>query len=106
MTEALDTVLTFQEALKYLGSNKIEDFIQFKVSTDFDGEDVLGATWEDLELNPDQRTTGDSWDFVNVGPYSLASYVGHNIHLAVRYKSTSTCAPTYEFKNIVITEKE
>lgn len=106
LTEAMDPVLTFQEALKYLGSNKIEDFIQFKVSTDFDGEDVLGATWEDLELNPDQRTTGDSWDFVNVGPYSLASYVGHNIHLAVRYKSTSTCAPTYEFKNIVITEKE
>lgn len=106
LTEAMDPVLTFQEALKYLGSNKLEDFIQFKVSTDFDGEDVLGATWEDLELNPDQRTTGDSWDFVNVGPYSLASYVGHNIHLAVRYKSTSSCAPTYEFKNIVITEKE
>lgn len=106
LTEAMDPVLTFQEALKYLGSNKLEDFIQFKVSTDFDGEDVLGATWEDLELNPDQRTTGDSWDFVNVGPYSLASYVGHNIHLAVRYKSTSACAPTYEFKNIVITEKE
>lgn len=106
LTEAMDPVLTFQEALNFLGGNKLEDFIQFKVSTDFDGEDVLGATWEDLELNADQRSTGDTWTFVTVGPCSLASYVGHNIHLAVRYKSTSSCAPTYEFKNIVITEKE
>lgn len=106
LTEAMDPVLTFQEALNFLGGNKLEDFIQFKVSTDFDGEDVLGATWEDLELNADQRSTGDTWSFVTVGPCSLASYIGHNIHLAIRYKSTDVCAPTYEFKNIVITEKE
>ena len=106
LTEAMDPVLTFQEALNFLGGNKLEDFIQFKVSTDFDGEDVLGATWEDLELNADQRSTGDSWSFVTVGPCSLASYVGHNIHLAIKYKSTDVCAPTYEFKNIIITEKE
>lgn len=106
LTEAMDPVITFQEALNFLGGNKLEDFIQFKVSTDFDGEDVLGATWEDLELNADQRSTGDSWSFVTVGPCSLASYVGHNIHLAIRYKSTDVCAPTYEFKNIIITEKE
>ena len=106
LTEAMDPVLTFQEALNFLGGNKLEDFIQFKVSTDFDGEDVLSATWEDLELNADQRSTGDSWTFVTVGPCSLASYIGHNIHLAIRYKSTDVCAPTYEFKNIVITEKE
>lgn len=105
LTEAMDPVLTFQEALNFLGGNKLEDFIQFKVSTDFDGEDVLGATWEDLELNADQRSTGDSWSFVTVGPCSLASYIGHNIHLAIRYKSTNVCAPTYEFKNIVINEK-
>ena len=106
LTEAMDPVLTFQEALNFLGGNKLEDFIQFKVSTNFDGEDVSGATWEDLELNADQRSTGDSWTFVTVGPCSLASYIGHNIHLAIRYKSTDVCAPTYEFKNIVITEKE
>lgn len=106
LTEAMDPVLTFQEALNFLGGNKLEDFIQFKVSTDFDGEDVSGATWEDLELNADQRSTGDSWSFVTVGPCSLASYVGHNIHLAIKYKSTDVCAPTYEFKNIIITEKE
>ncbi len=106
LTEAMDPVLTFQEALNFLGGNKLEDFIQFKVSTDFDGEDVLGATWEDLELNADQRSTGDTWSFVTVGPCSLASYIGHNIHLAIRYNSTDVCAPTYEIKNIVITEKE
>ena len=106
LTEAMDPVLTFQEALNFLGGNKLEDFIQFKVSTDFDGEDVSGATWEDLELNADQRSTGDTWSFVTVGPCSLASYIGHNIHLAIKYKSTDVCAPTYEIKNIVITEKE
>ena len=105
LTEAMDPVITFQEALNFLGGNKLEDFIQFKVSTDFDGEDVLGATWEDLELNADQRSTGDSWSFVTVGPCSLASYIGHNIHLAIKYKSTDACAPTYELKNIVINEK-
>ncbi len=105
LTEAMDPVLTFQEALNFLGGNKLEDFIQFKVSTDFDGEDVSGATWEDLELNADQRSTGDSWSFVTVGPCSLANYIGHNIHLAIKYNSTDACAPTYEIKNMVITEK-
>ena len=106
LTEAMEPVLTFMEACNYLGANKIEDFIQLKVSTDFDGEDISGATWEDLELNSDQRSTGDSWTFVTVGPCSLSNYVGSNIHIAVVYKSTDACAPTYEIKNVVINEQE
>ena len=49
---------------------------------------------------------GASWTFYTVDPISLAQYIGKNIHIAFVYKSTSEIAPTYEFKNIIVREKE
>lgn len=106
MKKGKEPVLTFDEALNFLGSNNLTDFIQVKVSTNFDGSDVTAATWEDLEIDPATRSTGDSWTFVTTGPTSLAKYVGNTIHIAFVYKSTDAVAPTYEFKNILVKEKD
>lgn len=96
--------LVFDEAMNFLGSNNIDDFLSIKVSTNFDGSDVKAATWEDLKVNG--RTDGQSWTFYTVEPVSLAKYVGSNVHIAFVYKSTSAVAPTYEFKNIVVKEAD
>ena len=96
--------LVFDEAMNHLGSNNINDFLQVKVSADFDGSDVAKATWETLDVTG--RSEGSSWTFVTVNPVSLAQYNGKTIHIAFVYKSTTEAAPTYEFKNIVVKEAD
>lgn len=95
--------MVFDEAMNYLGSNNIEDFLSVKVSTNFGG-DVAAATWETLDITG--RCDGASWTFYTVNPVSLEKFVGNNIHIAFVYKSTDAVAPTYELKNIVVKEAD
>ena len=96
--------MVFDEAMNFLGSNNIEDFLSVKVSTNFDGSDVNAATWETLNITG--RSDGASWTFYTIDPVSLANYVGNTIHIAFVYKSTDAVAPTYELKNIVVKEAD
>lgn len=95
--------LVFDEAMNYLGTNNIEDFLSVKVSANF-GDDVNAATWESLDITG--RSDGGSWTFYTVNPVSLAKYVGSTIHIAFVYKSTDAVAPTYEVKNLVVKEAD
>ena len=95
--------MVFDEAMNFLGSNNIEDFLSVKVSTNFSG-DVNAATWETLNITG--RSDGSSWTFYTIDPVSLAQFVGSNIHIAFVYKSTDAVAPTYEIKNIVVKEAD
>ena len=104
MKKGKNPELMFDEAMNYLGSNNIEDFLSVKVSTNFDGNDVNAATWETLNITG--RTDGASWTFYTVDPVSLSQFVGKTVHIAFVYKSTDAVAPTYEFKNIIVREKE
>lgn len=104
MKKGKNPELVFDEAMNYLGSNNIEDFLSVKASTNFDGNDVNAATWETLNITG--RTDGASWTFYTVDPVSLSQFVGKTVHIAFVYKSTDAVAPTYEFKNIIVREKE
>lgn len=104
MKKGKNPELVFDEAMNYLSGNNIEDFLSVRVSTNFDGTDVNAATWE--TLNVTGRTDGSSWTFYTVNPVSLSKYVGNTVHIAFVYKSTNAVAPTYEFKNIIVREKE
>ena len=46
--------------------------------------------------------TGSDWNFVNSGEINLSSYVGKKIQFGFKYISTTTDAPTWEVKNILI----
>lgn len=107
LTEAENPEMNMAEAMKFLNNNTMTDFIQIKVSTNFDGENVAEATWKDLEIDESQRADGNaaSFTFVNIKPVSLSDYKGKSIHIAFVYKSTESCAPTYEFKNVIVGEK-
>ena len=104
MKKGKNPQMVFDEAMNFLGSNNISDFLSVKVSTNFDGSDPTAATWTDLDVTG--RTDGQSWTFYTVNPVSLQQFVGNTIHIAFVYKSTDAVAPTYEFKNIVVKEAD
>lgn len=105
LSEAMSPQLSFEEAHKFLGTNKISDYMMVKISTDY-VDDVESCTWEDVEIDETQWSDGQSWDFYKVGPYSLSAYVGQVIRIAFVYKSTSSAAPTWEIKNVLVNEAE
>ena len=59
-----------------------------------------GDEWVSFEIP--NYMTGQDWDFVNSGEINLSSYVGKKIQFGFKYTSTTTDAPTWEVKNIMI----
>ena len=54
-------------------------------------------TWTQVDLL--NRASGSNWNYVNVGPISLADFAGETVHIGFRYTSSSAAAPTWELKN-------
>lgn len=105
LSEAMTPQLSFEEAHKFLNGNPLSEYMMVKVSTDYI-DDVESCTWETVEVDETQWSDGQSWDFYKVGPYSLSAYVGQVIRIAFVYKSTSSAAPTWEIKNVLVNEAE
>lgn len=101
LTKAVAPFMVFDVAINYLSGNKLEDFFNVKVSTDYAG-DATAATWETLEITG--WPEGSNWTFNTIDAVSLSQYVGQKIRLAFHYKSTAAAAPTVEIKNISIKE--
>ena len=59
-----------------------------------------GDEWVSVEIP--KYMTGQDWNFVNSGEINLSSYVGKKIQFGFKYTSTTTDAPTWEVKNIMI----
>lgn len=59
------------------------------------------STWTDLTPNV-KAPAGNNWTFVNSGDLSLAAFEGKSIQIAFRYMSTSSVAPTWEVKNLIV----
>lgn len=105
LSEAMSPQLSFEEAHKFLNGNPLSEYMMVKISTDY-VDNVETATWETVEVDETQWSDGQSWDFYKVGPYSLGSYVGQVVRIAFVYKSTSSAAPTWEIKNVLVNEAE
>lgn len=105
LSEAMTPQLSFEEAHKFLNGNPLSEYMMVKVSTNYI-DDVESCTWETVEVDETQWSDGQSWDFYKVGPYSLSAYVGQVIRIAFVYKSTSSAAPTWEIKNVLVNEAE
>lgn len=93
--------LSFDGALNHLYENNRADFVDIKISEDFDGN-VATAHWQSLDVPT--WASGSSWDFVSSGKIDLAAYKGKKVHIAFFYKSTGDCAPTFEVKNLILDE--
>lgn len=88
-----NSTLTFEHAARYF-NNSFGTFLSVVV--------IDGDTEETLSLN-NQVPTGSDWAFVSVS-VDLSAYKNRNIRIAFKYHSTTTIAPTWEVKNVKITD--
>ena len=88
MDATTNEVFTFNSASNFVSdpSNKLEVFI----STDFDGTNVLAATWTPLNAVVADQTT-NNYTYIPSGEINLSSYSG-NIHIA--FKATGSGSNT------------
>lgn len=91
LSKAKKAKLTFDQAINYFDDAKKECKVQ--VSTD-------GKTWEDLDVQGYPETAG--WSFVSSSA-DLTKYCGKKtVYIGFLYTSTSSAAPTWEVKNVLI----
>ncbi len=90
--EGLSTAtLTYDQAAKYMGN--AADELQALASTD-------GTNW--TKLTPSAYPDGNSWEFVNT-TCDMSAFAGKKtVYVAFQYTSTSSAAPTWEVKNVVV----
>jgi Domain of unknown function (DUF5017) len=98
--------LTFDIAQAYVSSssNSIELFI----SSNYNGTDVLAATWTPLTFNRPPLDFDTNFDFFSSGLIDLSSYTG-NVYLAFKCKGSGTNTSldgTYEIDNIRIFDQK
>lgn len=101
LSSASTPQLTFDEAINYLNKNDVNEFCTIQISTDYTG-DVTAATWTALEVPT--RASGSSWSFVNSGAVDLSAYKGEKVFIAFKYVSTTSCATTWEIKNVLVAD--
>lgn len=100
LAKAKAPLLKVDIAINFLNGNNRADFIELLASEDY-VDDVATAEWK--ALNVPQWPEGKNWNYVNSGDIDLSAYEGKKIAIAFRYKSTTECAPTVEFKNMSLT---
>ena len=101
LAKANNPVMSFNAAMNFLGKDKFDDHLVLKVSTNYT-DNVTTATWTDLAF--DNTGLGTSWTFKLISNIDLSAFKGQKIHIAFQYKGTTTCAPTFEFRNLKIKE--
>lgn len=92
--------LAFDVAQAYVSS--ASNSIELLVSTDFDGTNVLTATWTSIPFTRPALNFDTNFDFFSSGLIDLSGYEG-NIYLAFKVKSSGTnfsLDGTWEIDNI------
>lgn len=84
---------TISQALNFLNGNNRADFVNIEV------REGTGA-W--TAVNVSAWPEGTSWGFVDDCEIDLSAYAGKTIQIGFHYKSTTSCAPTWEVKRLVI----
>lgn len=93
-----EVYLELSQAINYL--NAQWDQINMFISTDYDGSDVAGATWESFTVT--NMPTGSSWDFVESGQVDISEYGGQTIYIGFQYLSTDFNAATWEIAEVKV----
>ena len=89
---ATGATLSLSHALNHLNNNPRADFVSVQA--------VL-ATGAKEEITLSAWPAGTDFNYINATA-SLADYAGQTIKIALHYKSSSACAPTWEIKTLSI----
>jgi hypothetical protein len=80
--------MTFRTAQHHLDVDSPDNSLTVYVSTNFDGTNVLAATWTPVTVTLPTKDT--AWyEFVSSGVVDLSSYSG-NVHIAFKFKGSGT----------------
>jgi len=94
-----NTILNFDTAKAYWKHNGLSVWI----STDFNGVDVTGATWQ--PLNATIATSSDpNHAWINSGDIDLSAYAGQQVYIGFKYVGgdNPNATTTYRVDNVVI----
>ena len=97
-----DEKLAFDVAQAYVETSS--NSIELLISTNYNGTDVLNATWQSVAFTKPPLDFETRFDFFSSGKVDLSSYTG-NIHIAFKYKGSgtnNTLDGTYSIDNIRI----
>lgn len=94
LTDAESATLTFNHALNFLNTGKIDEHIALLARK------AGAADWTTVEIPT--KPAGSNWTFVASGEIDLSAYVGSKMQIAFKYVSTTSVAPTWEVKNVLI----
>lgn len=90
--------LHIYQAIAYL--NDQYDQINVYISTDYDGSDIGGATWDEVTV---PNLPSENYVFVASGAIDLASYLEQTIYIAFQYLSSDSNAGTWEVAEVKVT---
>ncbi len=93
------TILNFDSAKAYWK----HDALSVWVSTDFNGVDVTGATWQPLTARI-ATDTDPNHAWINSGDIDLSAYAGQNVYIAFKYVGgdNPNSTSTYRVDNVVV----
>ncbi len=105
-SEVTSAHVSFDYILRYALASTVAANHQLLVSSDYQGRGKVGeATWEPLDFNLVQGSDWDTW--YSSGNVNIPQkYMGGNVTVALRYKSTTAKASTWEVKNFLVVEGE
>lgn len=96
--------LKFESAMAFVDNpdNKLEVFI----SSDFDGVDVLSATWEQLSATVADSNTENWYEYIPSGDIDLSAYSGV-VHIAFKVTGNTTSLDgTFQVDNVYVFSKK
>ena len=92
--DATAPAATFSQAINYLNGNNVADFLNVCVRE--------GSSGDWTVVNVSTWPAGTGWTFYDGCAIDLSAFAGKTVQIAFHYKSTSSCAPTWEVKNLVV----
>lgn len=101
LSEVSKVNLTFDHALNYLRGARADNFATVWISTTYNTGLPSTAAWS--QLNVPIYPPGTNWTFISSGAVSLDDFAGEpKVRIAFKYVSTTTTAPTWEIKNVIV----
>lgn len=84
---------TVEQALNFLNGNKLSDNIEILIREGDSGE------WSTLPFTG--MPSGSSWSFTT-STLDVSQYAGKKVQIAFHYMSSTSCATTWEIRNLII----
>lgn len=103
LTNLSQAFVSFSGAIAYADVANADANHALLISTDYTG-DPTTATWTDLPYTKSPSASG-SFNFTNSGKVGIPNaFIGKKVTFALRYKSTTSKASTWEVKNFMVDE--